>query len=247
MTERQLVISQGDGALIIHRDRQQEEVSLQPHADCRYVALSPDGQWAATGSHFYGGLKVWDADHGTLVKELLPEHGWIRSVFSPDGRWLLSNQSNEQASRLWRVGTWEEGPALGASGFGSVFSPDSKFLAVGTTQGVRLVDAETGRDLARLEDQFEDRPEYCQFSPDGTRLVVVSRVGRRVHVWDLRLIGKQLHDMGLDWDLPTFPDPPAEPPPPVRLQIHLGVLTGKDSAGKTEADLGLASPATSAF
>jgi predicted Zn-dependent protease len=96
-------------------------------------------------------------------------------------------------------------------------------LAVGTTQTVRLVETATGREFVRLADQLEDRPEYCEFSPDGGLLVVVSAVGRRIHVWDLRLIGAQLAEMGLAWDLPPFPSPPPISSPPLRLQVHRGV------------------------
>ena len=40
-----------------------------------------------------------------------------------------------------------------------------------------------------------------QFTPDGTKLIGLS-IG--VRVWDLRLIRRQLAEMGLDWDAPSY-------------------------------------------
>jgi hypothetical protein len=72
-----------------------------------------------------------------------------------------------------------------------------------------------------MEEYLQDRPGYMEYSPDGSKLIVVSGIGRRVHVWDLRLIGEQLKQMGLGWDLPAFAGPDA---PAVRLEIDMGML-----------------------
>jgi len=97
---------------------------------------------------------------------------------------------------------------------------------------IRLVETETGRTAARLES-----PDLCSvgcatFSPDGSRLVVVTNDGPAVHVWDLRAIRRRLSAMGLDWDAPAYADDdPADatatPLPP--LQVDLGPLAGQNS------------------
>ena len=41
-----------------------------PLDDCRYVAVSPDGQWLATGSHVSNGAQVWrirDGEHESPI------------------------------------------------------------------------------------------------------------------------------------------------------------------------------------
>ncbi len=78
-----------EGAKVIHSDRPSQPIVLTPHDDCRYVAVSRDGKWAATASHFGSKVKVWDAATGNLVQTLPVESSsWVR--FSPDGRWLAT-------------------------------------------------------------------------------------------------------------------------------------------------------------
>ncbi|MBI3408129.1 MAG: tetratricopeptide repeat protein [Planctomycetes bacterium] len=182
---------------------------LEPHDDARYVAVSPDGRWVATGSHNGTGVKIWEARSGAFVKELPVD--MTRVGFSPDGKWLWT------WLRLWAVGSWREGPQIGGGGF--AFSLDSKLLAVATGGVVRLVDPDTGREYARLEDPNQDRAFYLSFSPDGTQLVASNNDSQSIHVWDLRAIREQLAKMELDWD-PT-PYPPAEPDDGKSLRVEV--------------------------
>src|SRR5436190_18203003 len=83
---------------------------------------------------------------------------------------------------------------------------------------IHLIEAATGRTVAKLEDPIGDRATWQGFTPDGTQLVVVAKYARAIHVWDLRAIRSRLKDMNLDWDWPEFPpageprSPPAGPP-----------------------------------
>src|SRR5262249_13410075 len=102
------------GALVWHRGQPGRLTALQPQQDVRTCAVSPDGRWVATGSHQSDdgiAARVWDARTGQPVKAL-PVPGPCGVAFSPDpeGRWLLTTSGG---GRLWRVGTWGEGPALG--------------------------------------------------------------------------------------------------------------------------------------
>ena len=177
--------------------------------DCRSVAVSPDGQWLATGTHVAShGAQVWHIPDLTKVADLPIDYG-TAVLFSPDGKWLLTTNS---PARLWEVGTWREVRRIGDQA--GCFSPDGRLLVVQEANKlIRLVETETGRTLARLES-----PDLCPitptFSPDGSRLVVITNDGPAVHVWDLRAIRKHLAGMGLDWDAPAdsaddSPDPSA--------------------------------------
>src|SRR5262249_19065108 len=99
------------GALLWQRAANRT-LTLAPQEDVRFCAVSPDGRWAATGSHWPPregvGVKVWDARSGQHVANLPLLRGFVR--FSPDSKWLLTSDGG---ARLWRTDTWQEGPALG--------------------------------------------------------------------------------------------------------------------------------------
>ncbi len=190
--------------------------------DCRYVAVSPDGEWLATGNHDTTGAKVWHIRDGRPVKPL-PVAGLTRVAFSPDGKWLMTSPS---PCRLWAVGTWREERRF--SGDGRCFSPDSRLLVVmDKDKALRLVETNSGRMVARLESPDACNTIFATFSPDGSRLVVTTNDGPAVHVWDLRAIRRHLASMSLDWDAPAYSDDdPADcgARPLPTLQVDLGPL-----------------------
>jgi len=199
-------------------------IRVGPLDDCRSVAVSPDGQWLATGGHQAGGAQVWRITDGAKVAEL-PVDGGTAVGFSPDGKWLVAGNPR---LRLWEVGTWREVRRI--TDVGACFSPDGRLMAVvDPSRVICLVEIETGRTLARLAS-----PDLCgvhgvDFSPDGSRLVVTTndRPSPAAHVWDLRAIRKHLPRMGLDWDAPACseddPSNPSAPPLPA-LQVDFGEL-----------------------
>src|SRR5262249_38081413 len=134
------------GGWIVHADQPDQPIRIDPGADICYISVSPDGRWVVTSTQAVGMCKVWDASDGRFVKQLADwGAGWPR--FSPDGRWLSTSLDG---GRVFDTGTWEPGPLVGGPG---VFAPDSKLMAIEPTAGVvRLVDRDTGRECARLED-----------------------------------------------------------------------------------------------
>jgi glucose/arabinose dehydrogenase len=70
---------------------------------------------------------------------------------------------------------------------------------------VALIEAETGRIVANLEDPNQCWFGAAIFSPDGARLYLPSDEHRAAYVWDLRSIRRQLVAMGLDWEWPALP------------------------------------------
>jgi serine/threonine protein kinase/WD40 repeat protein/tetratricopeptide (TPR) repeat protein len=200
-------------------------IRFGPLDDCRGVAVSPDGQWLATGSHAAGGAQVWRIIDRTKVAEL-PNDGSSDDVgFSPDGKWLSTGY---QRPRLWEVGTWHEGRQI--TEVGRCFSPDGRLtVVIDPSRVIRLVEIETGRTLARLASPDLCGVQNVAFSPDGSRLVVTTndRPSAAAHVWNLHAIRKHLARMGLDWDAPAYSeDDPADPGAPALppLQVDFGKL-----------------------
>jgi WD40 repeat protein len=207
---------QGSGCLVLDRDHPDQPIPLTPHKDARFTAVSPDGRWAATGSHQDTKVKIWEARTGKFVKELPVETGSMVS-FSPDGKWLATSGGG---LTLWTVGSWNPGKRIGGEYF--AFSPDSNVLAVETGHGIRLVDVENGREYARLEDPNQEPAIRICFSPDGAQLVAQAR--QSVHVWDLRALRAQLAELGLDWDLPQYPPDGSHDDQPLQVQVDTGAL-----------------------
>jgi len=209
--------SGGDGAFVLHRG-DNRVVRLSPHADVRHCAVSVDGQWVATGRHWTrddASVKVWDAHTGKHVQDLVavPEGSSVQ--FSPDGKWLLAWRRREP--RLWSVGDWKEGPKLGSSAGGSAaFSADGRLLALTDAPGVvRLVAPDDGKEIARLSAPLQTPLHPHCFTPDGTRLVCGGLETRTLYVFRLDLIRRQLLEMGLDWDVPSFRERHSGKPDPL--------------------------------
>jgi Tfp pilus assembly protein PilF len=244
---RQLDLSANGGSLVVsdldhfqafvldpcHPDRR--VVLNQPHL--AHVAISPDGRWVATGTYNGGpaaAVKVWDATTGACVRDLETERDSL-TAFSGDGRWLATATGREFC--LWQVGTWQRSRVIARDHAGSgpgalAFSPDSKVLAVARTSLlVQLLDLDTGEELATLAVPDPQRIFYLRFSADGSQLVA-GQDNQEIHVWDLRLIGRRLADLGLDRGWPSFPPvEPTSPPPP----LHVTVDRGPDPATPQQA------------
>jgi serine/threonine protein kinase/WD40 repeat protein/Tfp pilus assembly protein PilF len=214
------------GAYVVLAERPQQPIKLWPHDDVRYIAVSPDGRWVATGSHGPSEVvKVWEAATGKHVADLATGGG-AYVAFSPDDKYLATGGD---ALRVWEAGSWHERLRFATRHLmGLAFSPNSQLLAYETGYGViRLVDPDTGREFAQLEDPDGSCAGFMTFSPDGSQLVVSP------HIWDLRCLRLQLADMGLDWHLPPFePGHNHSATADLRVEIDLGstfgVLAGDD-------------------
>jgi WD40 repeat protein len=213
-------------AFVWRPDRPNEFGSLPTGGDIGYVDVSPDGNWAVTVEHTFVYADLWDLRTGKHDRRLYTRSGGALPAFSPDGKWLWVNTDG---GRLLHVGSWEPGPVTGRGEGRPAFTRDGRLMALETGRGsVRLIDTESGRELVRLDNPHQDALGALVFTPDADRLIGCSLGpnARGVHVWDLRLIRRQLADRGLDWkDLP-LPDPPAPTGPvevfiPIRTPIRL--------------------------
>jgi WD40 repeat protein len=196
--------------------------NLESHPMGEVRALSADGRWAASYGWHSDCVRLWNVGTGQKVKE------WVLgkrtyAFFTPDSRTLIVSQGDEFS--FWDVETLRPGLRLPRDNTpfpGWVaFSPDGKLMALEMAPAViHLKEVATGRTVARLEDPFGDRATWQGFTPDGTRLVVVAKYARAIHVWDLRSIRARLKEMNLDWDWDEFPPAPAaKPAAPLTVDI----------------------------
>jgi serine/threonine protein kinase/WD40 repeat protein len=216
------------GALLWQRAANRT-LTLAPQEDVRFCAVSPDGDWVATGSHSMRGpegvgVKIWDPRSGQHVANLPLLGSLVR--FSPDSKWLLTNSG---AARLWRTGTWQEGPALGSShGDFGTFSPDTELLALSDVPGVvRLVRTATGQEVVRLTAPEQTRLIPQCFTPDGSQLITAGSESEALHIFDLRAIRHQLQALDLDWDAPPLA-PAKKDALPLQVTVDIGKLPPRD-------------------
>ena len=179
---------------------------LPVHNNTQFLALSPDGQFAVTGS-WHGlegqGLWIWDANTGQPRRQLFSQKGDAQGKFTPDAqRFVLSSSYGYVAydavnwEPLWRINRDGASDSPGPI----AFSVDSKLVTVRTNeQSMKLVHVDSGETVATLEDPNQLTSITAEFSGEGSLL---EPVFNRVRMWDVAAIRERLAEVGLDWEGP---------------------------------------------
>jgi WD40 repeat protein len=128
-----------------------------PSASAHLVAMSPDGGLLATGGHGpdapnawrgkalppgTGGVRIWDAGSGRLVRELDPSERTVKDLaFHPDGKSLFAGYSDGTIS-AWDISSGAQRVAPGEGGHirGLTFGLQGTRLVVGRDEKVEIVD-----------------------------------------------------------------------------------------------------------
>jgi WD40 repeat protein len=200
------------------------ELGAHPQGEVR--ALSGDGRWAASSGWHSDRVRLWDVDTGRMVREwVLGKRTFV--YFTPDSRALIIARGDDFC--FWDVATLrpmlrlrrELAPYPGHV----AFSPDGRLMALEMAPAViHLMEAATGRTVAKLEDPHGDRATWQGFTPDGTQLAVIASYAGAIHIWDLSAIRARLKAMDLDRDWPE--DPPAAGAVPAADPVTIEVLPG---------------------
>ena len=175
----------------------------------RLVEFSPNGRYLAAGSHSGVPARIWEAESYKLQDEIrISGHGIHSISFSPDGNRLAWGASDG------RVGIRDIPAATtqdflltnnGASWMSVKFSPSGRTVAVGTDRKISILDANTGTEKARL--QNDQAPIwYLSYSSDGRFLASVGGGFSTTLVYDLTTADLQI---GNDQRLSVVPQQPS--------------------------------------
>jgi WD40 repeat protein len=142
------------------------------------VAIAPGGRLMLTAATDRA-LKLWDVEHGKLVRTF-PQHFGEDVVFSPDGTRFLAS-GLERGFKLWHV----EGKLLLAVDVFAdalAFSPDGK-LAAALADELRVFDLESGAE--RWHVKVPERAKHVAFTADGKSVVgMFAGKGTTAIAWD---------------------------------------------------------------
>jgi WD40 repeat protein len=135
---------------------------------------------------------VWDVPSGKLLHRLPTKMNNNALAFSEDGKWIASGCSewdgNATSNKVmvWELDTgklkheWTDPNAVDSVG-ALAFSPDSKLLAVGFDDAVRVLDVQTGKVKYKLSGSVFRK---LAFTPDGKTLAGTGMDGKII-LWDV--------------------------------------------------------------
>jgi serine/threonine protein kinase/WD40 repeat protein len=183
-------------AYILH-DFGEHIVTLEPLADCRHAAVSPDGRWVVTTNHESGPTIAWDASTGAHLHCFNEDRATGYVVFSPNGEEVSLVGSSPHR---WQTTTWSTLALPSAAqdiGF-ACYSADGQLAIELSSAGATLVEVRTGQKLAIL--QLPDTPTYRHaiLTPDGLRVILNSNDQHSTYVWNLPDLAGELSGIGLD-------------------------------------------------
>ena len=209
--------------IVLDLDHPESPIRLGPQADVRYIAISPDGRWAATGSHNSQGWGQSLVTPRRPARETVPESRDVRQPPIQSRRALARDESGQRAHACGRSANGGKAPASRGARF---HSPPTAVSWPSRSRPDRC-------DWSRPRPGGWSPAWTIRSSPargrqrsaaDGSRLILAGEDSRAAHVWDLRAIRHELVAIGLDWDWPPLPEPDVTTPAagPLRVVTDLG-------------------------
>ena len=133
------------------------------------IAFSPDCRY------LFSLGAVWDIDSGSKIQELSGTKEALTSTFSPDGKYVLSGNS-EGSVTLWDIVTGRQMLSVKAHNLSVsavAFSPDGKYFATGSSDNadnLKVWNLNTGQNIRTFAKSIEYISAIA-FTPDGRYLL----------------------------------------------------------------------------
>jgi WD40 repeat protein len=136
------------------------------------TGFSPDSRWLAYGNLHYD-LVLWDAAQQKCIATFRGHRRQILAInFSPDGT-LVGSASADHEARIWEVVSGKEivRPLMGhTTGLHYIsFSPDQRSVITTASDGIRLWNLATGREMLHVGNVHEDG-DAGVISPDNNAI-----------------------------------------------------------------------------
>ncbi len=201
---KNIVLGGADGIVRLIDSETGESSALGTrHNSAVSLSVSPAGKYVLT-SAFADVLRVWDVSTGELAWATENPGSYLATAFHPDGDIVASCNAMNGDWDIGQIDLWNwrtgkrpvealecEGQIYGG---GLEFSPDGRFLAAGTVDGVLLIwEVSTGKRLFRAQ-QHSERIWTVGFSSDSKRLLSCSGDGT-VKIFDF----PPVHDEIPEW------------------------------------------------
>jgi WD40 repeat protein len=152
------------------------------------IAISPDGHWLAVRSK--RALALWPLDPGGAVARIALGSP-VKAIGAGGAPGVLAAGAEDGSVAIIDTQTWEKKRDLKfSSPVADVrISSDARWLIVGTGAAVHVIDATTGREIAK--NAYENGASWAAPDPEKRWLVVMS--GARISVLDSRDWHEQVH------------------------------------------------------
>jgi len=161
--------------------------SLAGHAKrIKSLAVSPDGQWVASGSEDRT-LKIWRFSDGAPMRTLEGHEGWVESVaISSDGHWIVSG-SADKTIKVWRFADGSLARTLRGHGMSVVsvaVSADGQKIVSGSTDNTMRIWRLSDGTLERAVSAHAGGVMSVALTRDG-RSVVSAGADNTIRIWNL--------------------------------------------------------------
>ena len=143
--------------------------------------FSPDGKTlASAGADYF--IRLWDVGTGKELRAF-KEPRIEKIAYSPDGK-MIASAGFAKVVKVWDAATGKEIRSFGGDEFWATsvaFSPDSKTLALASTEKVQVLNITSGKLIRSLDNLL--LTSFVSYSRDGKLLATVSR--DTVRLWDI--------------------------------------------------------------